>query len=127
MIYIAGQITGLPIDVAMRKFEKAEKELRQLDLKVINPLKLGIPYSWSWDDQITECKRVITKEATAIYFLRGWQNSKGARAERDHVDQLNQLPTRRILIFEEDDYGISAIKLAIRNKELTCLTVEIES
>jgi hypothetical protein len=124
MIYIAGQITGLPIEVAEKKFEKAEQDLRRLDLKVINPLKLGIPYSWSWHDQLAECKRVITKEATAIYLLRGWQNSKGAREERDHVDQLNKLPTRRILIFEEDDYGMSAIKLAIRNKELTCLTIE---
>lgn len=124
MIYIAGQITGLPIAVAEQKFEKAEQELRRLDLKVINPLKLGIPYAWSWEDQLAECKRVITKEATAIYFLHGWKNSKGAREERDHVDKLNQLPTRRILIFEEDDYGLSAIKLAIRNKELTCLTVE---
>ena len=124
MIYIAGQITGLPIEVAEKKFEKAERELRQLDLKVINPLKLGIPYSWSWDDQMTECKRVITKDATAIYFLRGWKNSKGSRVERELVDQLNQLPTRRIMIFEEEDYGMSNIRLAIRNKELTCLTVE---
>lgn len=124
MIYIAGQITGLPIEEAEKKFEKAEQELRRLDLKVINPLKLGIPYSWSWDQQLAECKRVITKEATAIYFLSGWQNSKGARVEREHVDQLNQLPARRILIFEEDNYGLSGIKLAIRNKELTCLTIE---
>lgn len=124
MIYIAGQITGLPIEVAEKKFEKAEKELRQLDLKVINPLKLGIPYSWSWDDQMTECKRVITKDATAIYFLRGWKNSKGSRVERELVDDLNKLPTRRIMIFEEEDYGMSNIRLAIRNKELTCLTVE---
>lgn len=124
MIYIAGQITGLPIEVAEQKFAKAEQELRLLDLKVINPLKLGIPYSWSWDEQLTECKRVITKDATAIYFLRGWKNSKGAREERDHVDQLNKLPTRRIMIFEEDDFGISSIRLAIRNKDLTCLTIE---
>jgi len=124
MIYIAGQITGLPIEVAEKKFEKAERELRLLDLKVINPLKLGIPYSWSWDDQIAECKRVITKDATAIYFLRGWKNSKGSRVERELVDQLNQLPTRRIMIFEEEDYGMSNIRLAIRNKELTCLTIE---
>jgi len=124
MIYIAGQITGLPIEVAEKNFAKAERELRQLDLKVINPLKLGIPYSWSWDDQMTECKRVINKDATAIYFLRGWKNSKGAREERDLVDDLNKLPTRRIMIFEEEEHGMSAIKLAIRNKELTCLTVE---
>lgn len=124
MIYIAGPITGLPIPVATAKFEKAERELRQLDLKVINPLKLGIPYSWSWEDQLAECKRVIKKDATAIYFLSGWKNSKGSRVERELVDELNQLPTRRIMIFEEEDFGMSSIRLAIRNKELTCLTVE---
>ena len=124
MIYIAGPITGLSPDEAAAKFQKAENDLHLLELKVINPLKLGIPYSWSWNDQLAECKRVITKDATAIYFLRGWKNSKGSREERDLIEHLNQLPTRRILIYEEDDYGLSSIKRDIRNKELTCLIDE---
>lgn len=123
MIYIAGP-TEIQPDLATAKFQQAENDLRKLELKVINPLKLGIPYSWSHDEQIKECKRVITKDATAIFFLRGWQNSKACREEFEHVDSLNQLPTRRILIYYEDDYGLSSIRRDIRNNELTCLIDE---
>lgn len=123
MIYIAGP-TEIHHDLAAAKFQQAENDLRKLELKVINPLKLGIPYSWSHAEQMKECKRVITKDASAIYFLRGWQNSKVCREEFEHVVSLNELPTRRILIYYEDDHGLSSIRLDIRNKELTCLIDE---
>jgi len=124
MIYIAGPITEVHPDLAKAKFQQAETDLRKLELKVINPLKLGIPYSWSIAEQLKECKRVITKEATAIYFLRGWQNSRDCSELFEHVDMLNKLPTRRILIYQEDDYGLSSIRRDIRNNELTCLIDE---
>ena len=124
MIYISGPITEIHPDLATAKFQQAENDIRKFELKVINPLKLGIPYSWSHAEQLKERKRVITKEATAIYFLRGWQNSKGCREEFEHVDELNKLPTRRVLIYYEDDHGLSSIRLDIRNKELTCLIDE---
>lgn len=124
MIYIAGPITAIQPDIAQAKFQQIENELHALDLKVINPLKLGIPYSWSHAEQLKECKRVINKDATAIYFMRGWKNSKGCREEFDYVDDMNKLPTRRILIYYEDEFGLSSIRRDIRNKELTCLIDE---
>ena len=124
MIYIAGPITEVHPDLAIAKFQQVENDLRKLDLKVINPLKLGIPYSWSHAEQLKECKRVITKDATAIYFMRGWQNSKGCREEFEHVHELNQLPTRRILVYQEADFGLSSVRRDIRNNELTCLIDE---
>jgi hypothetical protein len=124
MIYIAGQITGLPQADAEAIFQNAENALRRLELKVINPLKLGIPYSWSYDDQISECKRVITKDATAIYLLRGWTKSKDAREEFEHVCKLNQLPTRQILIYYEEDGGIRDVQRDINDGVLTCLIPE---
>lgn len=124
MIYIAGPITDVHPDLAKAKFQSIEDDLHKLDLKVINPLKLGIPYSWSHAEQMKECKRVITKDATAIYFMRGWQNSKGCREEFEHVHELNQLPTRRILVYMEDDHALSSVRRDIRNNELTCLIDE---
>lgn len=121
MIYIAGEISNLPFAEAQANFEKAEMALRRLDLKVINPLKLGISSQWSWEDQLTECKRVITKDATAIYFLRNWKKSRGARDEFEHVYQLNQLPNRDILIYYEEDDGMRTIVRDINDKVLTCL------
>ena len=124
MIYISGPTTEVHPDLAKAKFEQVEIDLRKLDLKVINPLKLGIPYSWSFEEQLKERKRVISKDVTAIYFMRGWQNSKECREEFEHVHELNQLPTRRILVYMEEDYALSSIRNDIRNKELTCLIDE---
>ena len=124
MIYISGKTESVHPDLATAKFQQVENDLRKLDLKVINPLKLGIPYSWSHDEQLKEFKRVITKDASAIYFMRGWQNSKRCREEFEHVHELNQLPTRRILVYKEDEFGISSIRRDIRNNELTCLIDE---
>jgi hypothetical protein len=124
MIYIAGPIIGVHPDLAKAKFEQVEVTLKKLDLKVINPLKLGIPYSWSYEEQLKERKRVISKDATAIFFVRGWQNHKECREEFEHVNELNQLPTRRILVYQEEDYGMSSIRRDIRNNDLTCLIDE---
>lgn len=121
MVYIAGQITGLPRAEVQSKFEQAEQLLRRLDLKVINPLKLGISESWTWEDQLAECKRVIRKDVTAIYFLPGWQNSKGARQEYELVNELNQLPNRKVLVYEEEEHGYSNLMRDIRDQILTCL------
>lgn len=124
MIYIAGPITGVHPDLAKAKFEQVEMNLRKLDLKVINPLKLGIPYSWSHAEQLKECKRVISNDATAIFFMRGWQNSKGCREEFEHVNELNQSPARRIRVYMEDEYGLSSVRRDVLNEELTCLINE---
>lgn len=124
MIYISGPTTDITAELATAKFQQVENELHALDLKVINPLKLGIPYSWSHAEQLKECKRVISKDATAIYFMSGWQNSKGCREVFEHAHELNQLPTRRVLIYYQDDFGLSSIRRDIRNKELTCLIDE---
>jgi len=121
MIYISGPITDVHPDLATAKFQQIENSLHKLDLKVINPLKLGIPHSWSDAEQLKECKRVISKDATAIYFMRGWQNSKRCREEFEHVHELNQLPSRRIIVYIEDEYALSTIYRDIRNQELTCL------
>ena len=124
MIFIAGPIKEFHPDLATAKFKQVENDLQALDLKVINPLKLGIPYSWSLEEQLKEYKRVITKDATAIFFMRGWQNSRTCREIHEHVHELNQLPTRRILVYREEDYGLSSVRRDIRNNELTCLINE---
>lgn len=125
MIYIAGQITGIPHDEAKATFQKVEDELRSHGLDVTNPLKMGIPEKWSWEDQITECKRVIRMGIHAIYFLRGWQKSKGAVEEWNLVNELNRTPSRNILIYLEDIDGMRQVIRDINDGVLTCLIPEL--
>lgn len=124
MIYITGPTKDVHPHLQTAKFEQCEMQMRKLGLKVANPLKLGIPASWSYDERMKEKKRVITKEAQAIFFMRGWQSDKECREEFEHVNSLNQLPTRRILVYYEDQYGISSVNRDIRNQEITCLVDE---
>lgn len=127
MIYIAGKITGLPLQEADDKFQKAENDLHFLGLKVINPLKLGIPHSWSWSQQIDECKRVINERAKAIYLLRDWKESKGAREEFQEVEKINRRRNRddKIEIYYEEDHGLRMIMSDIRDGILyKCLIPE---
>jgi hypothetical protein len=125
MIYIAGQIAGLPLDEAKDTFRKAEDEFRSLGLDVTNPLKMGIPETWSWEDQIAECKRVIRTGIDAIYFLRGWQKSKGAVEEWKLVNELNSSPSRNIIIYLADEGGMRQVVNDINDGVLTCLISEL--
>lgn len=125
MIYIAGKITDEPFDAASAKFQKSENDLHALGAKVINPLKLGIPHSWSWDEQLTKCLEVIEQRATSIFLLRDWNKSNGAKREFDHVCHLNQ--QRRgnpIQIYFEDFHGLSEVESDVREGILTCTIPE---
>lgn len=77
-IYIAGKITG---DSNYReKFEKAENWALKEGYEPINPARLNLPESCTWD----ECMSVTLKMlelADAIYLLLDWRESPGACTE----------------------------------------------
>lgn len=124
MIYIAGKITGLPFEEVQAKFQKVENALHREGLKVINPLKLGIPHSWTWREQLDACLKVITKEATAIYLLSDWKDSPGAKEEFRHVAEINKTRRPPIMIYFEDCDGIGDVMRDVRDGILTCLIPE---
>lgn len=84
-IYISGKITGLNEAVARRLFEEGEKEALKLESisekSTINPFKIPVNKEQpDWHDymaaDITELLR-----CDAIYMLRNWGDSRGARVE----------------------------------------------
>jgi hypothetical protein len=79
-------MTGIE-DLNRAAFEKAEADLWDQSVgptKIINPHELAKRFSWSESTELPTIASVLIDELTqchAIYMLRGWESSKGARAE----------------------------------------------
>lgn len=79
-IYISGKITGTTDYKA--RFAEVEKKLKIDGHRVINPVKICahiVPNS-SWATYMRTCIRALTR-ADAIYLLRDWRKSPGAKLE----------------------------------------------
>lgn len=77
--YIAGRITGLPVEEYEANFKQAEEEVRKLGYEPVNPCELH------------DCKKTylaclkhdikVLMDCQAVYALSGWMKSKGAQIE----------------------------------------------
>lgn len=78
-IYISGRITGNPH--YMQDFERAEKCLFEAEQVPVNPCKV-CPFdkNKTWFDYIREDVKALV-DCDAVYMLKGWRHSKGARLE----------------------------------------------
>lgn len=80
-IYISGRISGLPIDEARRAFEAAEAMLRGLGLHAVNPMNIAPEEpGMTWEDYMAKDLPELIR-CDAIYMLRNWGQSRGARIE----------------------------------------------
>ena len=88
IVYIAGPMRGKP-HFNYPAFMRAEKQLRALGYEVINPATMGDAYGTP--EQLNADPKLLRKlmdaelreiaKCNAIYLLRGWEKSVGARAE----------------------------------------------
>lgn len=77
-IYISGSITRDPDYRA--HFARAEEKLRRQRLHVFNPAKNEPDPDKTWKDYMRhDIRQLLT--CSAIYMLKGWRRSKGARLE----------------------------------------------
>lgn len=79
-IYIAGKIGGLPESEYKTNFEKAKLECIELGYKPISPVDLPHDHGKTWEEYMREDVRELTK-CDALYALRNWHDSPGARIE----------------------------------------------
>lgn len=79
-IYIIGQIKGLPIDEAKANFELIENKLRDLGYHPVNPMKIGIPDHWEYDQSRPHNLKAL-EPCEGVYIQRNWRNSEGSKDE----------------------------------------------
>ena len=80
-IYISGAISSRPIHEAEAHFKAAQLRLLVIGYDCINPMEIS-PYSQekTWEDYMrNDIKHLM--DCQAIYMLRGWWKSRGARVE----------------------------------------------
>lgn len=85
-IYISGPITRNPN--YLQDFQKAEDQLKLSGFEVINPVTV-CPFdeNKTWRDYMREDIKALV-DCEAIYMLRGWWCSKGARLELSIAKKL---------------------------------------
>lgn len=95
-IYISGPMTGI-IDYK-KYFDDAEEKLKELGLHVFNPASTDavLPSCMTYDE-ILKIDLDLLEMCDAIFLLKGWQNSKGAKIE------LQKALDMHISIFLETD------------------------
>ena len=86
-IYIAGKITG--DKHYRRKFARAERMLRKLGYSVMNPAWIRASPEFDWDDYMA-VSGAMQERCDGVYFLADWEESEGARAERDKALERGQ-------------------------------------
>lgn len=85
-VYISGKMTGLKQSEYRYKFKTAVRHLRKLGYEVVNPARLDV-YNLSYA-QYMAIDQTLIKFCDAIYMLNNWQDSNGARMEKEYAESL---------------------------------------
>lgn len=85
VIYIAGPITG--VERYWEAFEKAEEDILALGCIPLSPSRLPVGLT---DEQYMTISLATIDAADAVLFLKGWENSEGARVEMDYCTKFHK-------------------------------------
>lgn len=85
-IYISGKITGIE-EQAEKLFQVAEDRLTAEGYDVINPFKINLDQNKSWEAYMREDVKALC-DCDCVYMLLNWQDSKGARIEKQIAEYL---------------------------------------
>ena len=85
VVYIAGPISG--VEKYWEAFEEADDALQAAGFIGLSPARL--PWGMTREQYMRICFAMIDS-ADAVFFLPGWENSEGARLERDYCCYINK-------------------------------------
>lgn len=119
-IYIAGKVSGLPLNEVLGKFAKAFDKIEALGFEAVNPVELVQDYLIAnpthierTEDEIWKlAMRICIKELVdcdGIMLLSNWINSKGAKIEYRIAMDLD------LAIFGSCTDGMNALKWHVWN------------
>ena len=88
--YISGKISGLPKEIYIQLFEQAKKEVIDAGFEPVSPIEIDHNGAVSWEDFMrNDIKQLM--DCQAIYVLRNWRDSHGAKVEVELANILGFL------------------------------------
>lgn len=106
-VYVSGKITGLDQMEYLARFEAAQTYLEHRGHKVMNPASAMFMCTegFSDDDYLHVCYAMIDT-CDAIYMLKNWQGSKGARKELQYASDWRKEIMYQDISTVESDFPI---------------------
>lgn len=88
-VYISGGVTNNP--GYEKQFKSAELWLKLNGHEAVNPVEVcaALPKSFTHEDYMRVCFKLIDI-SECVYVLKGWQTSKGAKAELSYAKALGK-------------------------------------
>jgi len=86
-LYIAGKITGLVYEDALRKFAEAEAMLTRLGHEPVNPMRENPGIDLDWAEYMKRDIPLLLK-CDGIFLLPDWAESRGAVLEHHIAREL---------------------------------------
>lgn len=90
-IYISGPVSKYPEEVYKAKFKRAEEYLLGLGYLVYNPVEASVIqemfHEFGYAACLAKCMAML-RFCNKIYMLQGWEDSKGAIAEKAFADAI---------------------------------------
>ena len=96
--YLSGKITDETRSkelANMARFDETEAVFKAAGYAVFNPASLETP-NWTWEQYLARDLKWIYEHRPTMYFMQGWQDSRGARLELEFAKLLGLQ-----LMFEE--------------------------